>query len=148
MTTITRTTLIDASPDEVWAVLTDFGAISGWADFVDHSSLMTEQTEGVGMQRRIQMDRTIVVETVTAWKPGVAFSYSITGLPPIIRSVANTWRIGASGGSTMVSITTEVDTGPRPPQRAIAKGVARRLAKSSDAMLAGLAAHLTSKEAR
>jgi hypothetical protein len=146
MTTVRRTELIDASADEVWAVLADFASISTWADFVDHSSLMSEQNEGVGMQRRIQMDRTTVVETVTAWEPGVMFSYSITGLPPVIKSVTNTWRIGASGDSTMVWITTEVDTGPRPPQQAIAKGVARRLAKSSDAMLAGLAAHLTSEQ--
>ena len=147
MTTVRRTDLIEASAAEVWAVLADFASISTWADFVDHSSLMTEQNEGVGMQRRIQMDRTTVVETVTAWEPGVTFSYAITGLPPVIKSVTNTWRLGASGDSTMVWITTEVDTGLRPPQKAIAKGVARRLAKSSDAMLAGLAAHLTSKGA-
>jgi len=145
MSEVTRHRVIEAPSDEVWAVLADFESISDWADFVDHSSLMTKQTEGVGMQRRIQMDRTTVVETVTAWEPGVTFSYSITGLPPVIRSVVNTWRIGASGNSTMVWITTEVETGQRPPQLAIAKGVARRLAKSSDAMLAGLAAHLTSK---
>lgn len=147
MTTITTTKLIDASPDDVWAVLADFDSISTWADFVDHSSLMTDRTEGVGTKRRIQMDRTTVVETVTAWEPGVSFSYTISGLPPVIKSVTNTWRLGASGGSTMVWITTEVDTGPRPPQRAIAKGVARRLAKSSEAMLAGLAAHVTSRRA-
>ncbi len=147
MSGITRHRIVEAPVDEVWAVLADFEAISDWADFVDHSSLMTEQTEGVGMRRRIQTDRTTVVETVTAWEPGVTFSYSITGLPPVIRSVTNTWRIGTSGGSTMVWITTEVDAGRRPPQLAIAKGVARRLAKASDAMLTGLAAHLTSKGA-
>jgi hypothetical protein len=145
MSEVTRHCVIQAPLAEVWAVLADFESISAWADFVDHASLMTEQTEGVGMRRRIQMDRTTVVETVTAWEPGVTFSYAITGLPPVIKSVTNTWRLGASGGSTMVWITTEVETGPRPPQKAIAKGVARRLAKSSEAMLAGLSAHLTSK---
>jgi hypothetical protein len=145
---IRRHRVVGAPVDEVWAVLADFGAISGWADFVDHSSLMTEQTEGVGTKRRIQIDRTTVVETVTAWEPGATFSYSVTGLPPVIRSVTNTWRIGESGGSTSVSISTQVDTGRRPPQLAIAKAVARRLAKASDAMLAGLAAHLAAKEAR
>jgi hypothetical protein len=145
---ITRHRVVEAPVEAVWVVLADFEAISGWADFVDHSSLMTEQTEGVGMQRRVQIGRATVVETVTAWEPGVTFSYSVTGLPPVIRSVTNTWRIGDSGSSTMVWITTAVDTGRRPPQLAIAKGVARRLAASSDAMLAGLAAHLASKESR
>lgn len=148
MSEITRHRVVGAPVDEVWAVVADFGAISGWAGFVDHSSLMTEQTEGVGTKRRIQIDRTTVVETVTAWEPGATFSYSVTGLPPVIRSVTNTWRVGDSAGSTSVSISTEVDTGRRPPQLAIAKAVARRLAKASDAMLAGLAAHLESKEAR
>ena len=145
MTTVIRTALIDAAADQVWAVVSDFESISTWAHFVDHSSLLTEQTEGVGMSRRIQMDRTTVVETVTAWEPGVTFSYEITGLPPVIKSVTNTWRLGASGDATMVWIITDVDTGPRPPQQAIAKGVARKLAKSSVEMLDGLNAHLTSE---
>jgi hypothetical protein len=142
MTSVTRTALIAAPSDEVWAVLADFESISTWADFVDHSSLLTDQTEGVGMTRRIQMERTTVVETVSAWEPGITFSYEITGLPPVIKSVINTWRLGSSGGSTMAWITTNVDAGPRPPQQAIAKGVARRLAKSSVEMLNGLNAHL------
>lgn len=142
MTTVIRNALIAAPSDQVWAVLAEFDAISTWADFVDHSSLLTEQTEGVGMARRIQMGRTTVVETVSAWEPGVMFSYEITGLPPAIRSVTNTWRLGASGGATMAWIATDVTTGPRPPQLAIAKGVARRLAKSSVQMLHGLEAHL------
>ena len=142
MTTVTRTALIATSCDEVWAVLADFESISTWADFVDHSSLLTEQTAGVGMTRRIQIGRSTVVETVSAWEPGVTFTYDITGLPPVIKSVTNTWRLGASGDATMVWIVTDVDTGPRPPQLAIAKGVARRLAKSSVQMLHGLNAYL------
>ena len=58
---------IDAAPDEVWAALADFGSLSVWADFVDHSSLLTEQTEGIGMTRRIQMGRATVVETSTPY---------------------------------------------------------------------------------
>ena len=144
---MTRTALIAAAPDEVWAVVADFESISGWAEFVDHSSLLTDQTEGIGMARRIQTGRTTVVETVTAWEPGVTLSYEITGLPPAIKSVTNTWRLGASGGATMASIATDVDAGPRPPQKAIAKVVAARLAKSSVEMLDGLNAHLLKERA-
>ena len=54
MSEVTRHCVIEAPLEEVWAVLADFESISGWADFVDHSSLMTGQSEGVGMQRRIQ----------------------------------------------------------------------------------------------
>jgi ribosome-associated toxin RatA of RatAB toxin-antitoxin module len=145
MTTVTRTAVLPATPDEVWAVLADFESISSWADFVDHSSLLTEQTEDVGMTRRIQMGRTTVVETVTSWDPGVTLSYEITGLPPVIRSVTNTWRLGASGEDTMAWVETHIRTGPRPPQKAIAKAVGKRLANSSVEMLEGLNAHFLEK---
>lgn len=144
MTTVVKSTSIPASSGDVWAVLADFATISSWAPNVDHSCLLSEQTEGVGMARRIQTGRTTVVETVEAWDPGVALGYGITGLPPVIRSVVNTWTLESKGDttSTTVTLTTEVDAGPRPPQQGIAKVVGRKLGQASDAMLAGLAAHL------
>ena len=142
MMTVERTGLIAAPLDVVWAVLADFAAISGWAPNVDHSCLMSEQTEGVGMVRRIQTDRSTILETVEHWEPGVTVSYRITGLPPVIKSVTNTWRIGASGDSTMVRLTTDIDTGPKPPQQVIAKAVGRRLAAASEQMITGLTEHL------
>ena len=147
MATIERTALIDSPADDVWAVLADFDSISEWADFVDHSCLMSEQTEGAGAARRIQMGRTTIIETITDWESGAMFSYAISGLPPVIGSVTNTWRIGASGNSTMVSLTTEIDAGARPPRRLVAGVVGRRLGRSSDAMLAGLSTHLASNKA-
>lgn len=147
MIEISRQCVISAPPNAVWAVLADFESISTWAGFVDHSSLMTDQTDGVGMARRIQIGRTTIVETVTNWEPGVTLSYAISGLPSVIKSVTNTWRLAGLGDSTMVLLTSQVDAGPRPPQRVIAKVVARKLAKSSDIMLAGLGHHITSKQA-
>jgi carbon monoxide dehydrogenase subunit G len=142
MTTVERTGLIAAPLDAVWEVLADFAAISSWAPNVDHSCLMSEQTEDVGTARRIQTGRTTLVETVTTWEPGATLAYSISGLPPVVRSVTNTWRIGASGNSTLVVLTTEIDTGPKPPQQVIAKLVGRRLAAASEQMIAGLTEHL------
>lgn len=140
MVTITRTAEIRASTDEIWALLADFAAISRWAPNVDHSCLLSEQTEGVGTVRRIQTGRTTVVETVGTWEPGAALGYEITGLPPVIRSVTNTWRLEPAGDHTRTTLTSEIDAGPRPPQKAAARVVARTLGKASDEMLAGLAA--------
>ena len=142
MATVERSATIDASPDEVWKVLADFAAISGWAPNVDHSCLLSEQTEGVGMVRRIQTAGTTVVETVESWTLGEAVGYRITGLPPVIKSVTNTWRLTASGDATVVVLTTEIDAGQRPPQKAIAKMVARKLAAASDEVIAGLTTRL------
>ena len=148
MTVVERTGLIDAPVDAVWGVLGDFAAISAWAPNVDHSCLLSEQTEGVGMARRIQTDRQTILETVEHWEPGVTLSYRITGLPPVIRSVTNTWRLGASGDSTMVRLTTDIDTGPRPPQQMIANVVGRRLSAASEQMIAGLTEHVERRERR
>jgi carbon monoxide dehydrogenase subunit G len=140
--TVERSATIDASPDEVWKVLADFAAISGWAPNVDHSCLLSEQTEGVGTVRRIQTAGMTVVETVETWTIGEAVGYRITGLPPVIKSVTNTWRLTASGDATAVVLTTEIDAGQRPPQKAIAKVVGRKLAAASDEMIAGLTTRL------
>ena len=135
---VERTGVIAAPSEAVWSVLADFGAISSWAPNVDHSCLMSEQRDGVGTVRRIQTGRTTLVETVTTWEPGATLAYRITGLPPVVKAVTNTWRVGASGDATLVVLSTEVDTGPRPPQQVIAKAVGRRLATASEQMIGGL----------
>ncbi|MEZ5247626.1 MAG: SRPBCC family protein [Acidimicrobiales bacterium] len=142
MATITKRREISAPPDAVWAVLADFAAISAWAPNVDHSCLLTAQTEGIGMVRRIQTGRITVVETVEVYEPGRTLGYRLTGLPSVIRSVTNTWTLEASGDHTVATLTSEIDAGPRPPHKAIARAVGRTLGKASDEMLDGLAAHL------
>jgi carbon monoxide dehydrogenase subunit G len=138
MATVTKSTTIPASAGAVWAVLADFTAISSWASNVDHACLLSEQADGIGTVRRIQAGRTTVVETVERWEPGSSLGYTIAGLPPVIRSVTNTWSLTPMGDATEVTLTTEVDAGPRPPQQGIAKLVGRKLGQASDAMLADL----------
>lgn len=147
MATVERSITIDASCDDVWCVLADFAAISGWAPNVDHSCLLSEQSEGVGMVRRIQTAGTTVVETVETWSVCETLGYRITGLPSVITSVTNTWRLRPSSDATSVVLTTEVDAGQRPPQQVIAKVVSRKMASASDEMLAGLAARLGPRNA-
>ncbi len=142
MAEISCTRNIAAEPGAVWAALADFGAISGWAPNVDHSCLMSGQTEGIGTVRRVQVGRTSLVERVVDWAPNLTLAYSIEGLPPVIRSVVNTWTLRETAGGTRVSLTSRVNAGPRPPQQLIAGLVARRLAKTSETMLAGLDRHM------
>ena len=118
-------------------MLGDFGAISGWAPNVDHSCLISEQVEGVGTVRRIQAGRVTVIERVTGWEPLSLLSYEIEGLP-LVRSVTNTWTTEAQGAGSRVSLTSRVDTGPRPSHKLISAVFARGLAKTSKVMLAGL----------
>jgi carbon monoxide dehydrogenase subunit G len=141
--TVSRTATVAAPPRCAWEVLADFGALARWVPEVDHSSLLHGGSPGAGTARRVQVGRTTLLETVTAWSPPDHLAYDITGLPPVLRHVANDWRLRAVDGGTEVTVTTTVDAGPRPPQRLVARLVARRLATTSDAMLAGLAAALT-----
>jgi hypothetical protein len=118
MTSVSRTGAIAASPDVVWAALADFGAIVVWAPNVDHSCLLTDQESGVGTARRIQAGRTTLVETVTEWTPPTSsdpgtLTYSLAGLPRVIRWVTNSWRLTLDHGGTTVTLTSTVDAGPR-----------------------------------
>ena len=108
--------------------------------------MTTDAADGVGATRRIQTGRTTVLETVTDWVPEGRLSYSITGLPPVVRSVTNAWRLDDRGASTEVTLTSSIDCGPRPPQKVVARVVGRILAKASREMLEGLDRHLQAQQ--
>ena len=130
----------------VWAVLADFEAISRWAPNVDHSCSTTSTADGVGATRRIQSGRNTLLETLTEWGPERVLAYSIAGLPPVVRSVTNTWRLDDLGAVTEVTLTSTIDTGPRPPQMVVGRVVGRVLAKASRQMLDGLDRHLQAQQ--
>lgn len=142
---ITRTRTIGAKPQAVWDVLADFGAISAWADNVDHSCILEPSPDGrpVGLSRRVQTGRMTLIERITDFEAPATIAYDIEGLPQRVRTVTNCWSLEPEGdGSTVVSLTSTVDLGSRPPQQLAARVLARVLAKQSDVMLAGLADHL------
>lgn len=142
MPEIAETTTIARPPGDVWAVLADFGAISRWAPNVDHSCLITEQADQIGAVRRVQVGRAALLERVVEWSPGERLSYTIHGLPPVIREATNTWTLAESDASTIVTVTSRIDAGPRPPQQLIARLANKGLARASRQMLAGLTSHV------
>ncbi len=133
---------ISRSPQEVWAVLAEFGGISRWASNVDHSCVVSEQDDCIGAVRRVQMGRNTLLERVVEWEPGHRLGYTITGLPPVVRSVTNTWQLDELGSATRVTLTSAVGVGSRPPQRVAGRAVGRVLAKASRRMLHGLDSYL------
>lgn len=146
MIDVRRSRVVPTAASEVWSVLADFAAISDWAPNVSHSSLTTEGDVGIGTTRRVQAGRTTLLETIEVWEPEQALAYDIGGLPKVIRSVRNRWDLVPRGDATEVTLTSSIDTGPRPPQQLIAKLVGKRLAKESDSMLGGIAAHLEGRD--
>lgn len=142
MAELTETITVDRPPAEVWEVLAAFERIAKWAPNVQHSSLTTDRADGVGAVRRVQVGRNALLEEVTEWKPEERFSYAITGLPPVVRSAVNTWQLSPTAGRTEVSLTSDIDAGPRPPQLLVARIIGRAMAKASREMLSGLQHHL------
>jgi hypothetical protein len=99
----------------------------------------------IGRARRVQAGRVVLVERITVWEPPARLAYDLGGLPPVVKSAVNEWRLVTDPSSvdrTIVTLATHVDCGPRPPQQLVARLVGNRLAKASDVMLAGLADHL------
>jgi hypothetical protein len=138
---ITRSRTVAAGLTDVWDVLADFGAISAWADNVDHSCLLTRAAGGepVGTTRRVQVGRNALVERITRFEPPYALEYDIEGLPGRLRRVTNCWTLHpAHQGDIVVTLTStvEIGTGAR---RLIERVLCRVLARQSDVMLAGLA---------
>lgn len=140
MADIRRTRTIAAQQQAIWDVLADFGAISGWADNVDHSCLLEHGPEpGIGMSRRIQVGRDTLVERVTECCPPDSLGYDIEGLPRRL-TASNRWTlVPLTSGYTEVTLTSTVRVGANPLASLIARGICRYLAKQSDVMLAGLA---------
>ena len=142
MTEVRESVEIARPKAEVWAVLADFGALADWAPNVDHSWLASVGDVDVGAVRRVQVGRNALLERIVEWHPGESLGYELEGLPPIVRSAVNRWSLEGDDGSTTAVLTTAIDTGARPPQRAIGRVVGRTLAKASRQMLDGLKAHL------
>jgi uncharacterized protein YndB with AHSA1/START domain len=148
VSTVERSRTISAHLTRVWDVLADFDRLATWAPNADHTCWLDEPRddgEMVGRARRVQAGRVVLVETITVWEPPARLAYDLGGLPAVVKSAVNEWRLRAEpsdGDRTIVTLATHVDCGPRPPQQLVARVVAGRLAKASDAMLDGLAAHL------
>ncbi len=126
----------------IWAVLARFDGIVAWAPKVTHSVLTTEQAEGVGTARRVQVGRQALIETVTIWEPERTLAYDIDGLPPVVEGVANRWDLNADGAGTFVTLTSVIDPGSSAKGKAAARLLRLPLARASDSMVDGLAAHL------
>jgi uncharacterized protein YndB with AHSA1/START domain len=140
---ISRSRTIAASPEAVWDVLADFGALSSWAGNVDHSCLLEHGPEvTLGASRRVQVGRDVLVERITEFTASRALAYDIEGLPRRLRRVANRWTLARAGDGTVVTLTSTVDIGANPVAGIVGKAMCRYLAKQSDALLAGLAARL------
>lgn len=135
---------VAAAPQAVWDVLADFGALSSWADGVDHSCVLNSGPDGglLGTTRRVQIGRTALVERITELDEPSALGYSVEGLPKRLGSLSNRWTLSPAGTGTEVTITSTADVGFWPIGTAVEWAVGRAMAKKSESLLAALARRL------
>jgi hypothetical protein len=140
---IHRSRTVAADPTEVWDVLADFGAISSWADNIDHSCILNHRSEHVGTTRRVQIGRNALVERITEFDAPWALGYDVEGVPKRLRRLHNRWTLrAAQGGETVITLTSTVEIGSGPIQQVAERTLCRVLMRQSDVMLAGLANRL------
>lgn len=140
---VQRSRHLPHDPAAIWAVLARFDAIVEWAPKVSHSAFTTDQHEGVGTARRVQVGRQALIETVTIWEPERSLAYAITGLPPLVDGVTNRWDLNTdTDGRTFVTMSSVIDPGPGAKGKVGARVLKVPLGQAGDSMLDGLAAHL------
>jgi hypothetical protein len=137
-----RSRTIAADPRAAWDVLADFGAISSWAENIDHSCILNQGSEPVGTTRRVQIGRNALVEQITEYDETRTLAYDVEGLPKRLRRLNNRWSLRPAGDGTVVTLTSTVDIGSGPVHRIAERAVCRVQARQSDIMLAGLAHRL------
>lgn len=142
MADISRVRTVAAEQTAIWDVLADFGAISSWADNVDHSCIQRCDGDGVGVGtvRRLQLGPNTVLERITEFAPPRALAYTVEGLPARLGTVTNRWSLHPDGGGqTVVTLTSTVQVGPGPIAGLTEQLVRHLVAKPSHTLLAGLA---------
>jgi carbon monoxide dehydrogenase subunit G len=137
-----RSRTIAADPQAVWNVLADFGAISSWADNIDHSCILNHGSEPVGTTRRVQIGRNALVEQITQYDDMHSLSYDLAGLPKRLRRFNNRWSLRPGNDGTVVTLSSTVEIGSGPIQKLAEQVVCRVQIRQSDIMLAGLAHRL------
>lgn len=77
---ITTEVIVAASPEEVWAVLTDNERWPEWFPAAKACRTTSEQSGGVGSTRWIHFDLFKVDERFVAWEPPRVWAFTITKL--------------------------------------------------------------------
>ncbi|MXW76910.1 MAG: SRPBCC family protein [Acidimicrobiaceae bacterium] len=143
MVEVTNETNVAAPVEAVWAVLADFDRLASWAQEIDHSCQLSERSEGVGTERRVQVKSNVVLERVTVWQPEEKLAYEIVGLPNVVSRVVNEWTLTAEGDRTRLALTAQVEPGPKPPMKLVARLLAKQMGSVNQRLLRDLAVAAT-----
>ncbi|MCH8829391.1 MAG: SRPBCC family protein [Planctomycetes bacterium] len=101
---------IDASPEEVWAVLADFNAVEKWSPSVRTAHGISEKERGIGAVRGCDVPGFgKVEETIVDWKDGESLTFEVSAVGPVKKTVM-TWSVRAENGRTIARVRSEMHT--------------------------------------
>lgn len=113
MATMTKSIIIPASKEKVWAKLADLGGVVQYHPFVSNSYYYTDDQEGVGAGRVCEFPNGMkVTETASNWQPGEEYTLNIEfveGQKPPMRNVHATLRIQDVENGTQVQVVMSYD---------------------------------------
>ncbi len=112
MLQITRTIDINAPVSDVWKALAKLDDVQNFVDSVTKSYYSSEQKEGVGAQRTCEVKGFgTLVEEIVEWKDGETLTYTVEGMPSIVKHAQSTWRLERTNHfKTTVSVTSSMET--------------------------------------
>lgn len=98
--------LIEASKQNVWDVMADFGCAAPWAPGMRQSSLKGEKKAGVGTRRVLQHAWGFrIEEVITEWVDGSGYSFRLTKAPYPMSDVHETWILRSDDIQALLTIT-------------------------------------------
>jgi uncharacterized membrane protein len=103
-TTIHNSIDIDATPEQVWAVLADLDGLATFDPFVETSTLLGDKRECLGAQRKCTVKpKNWFDEEITVWEPHRRLQFSIIDCNLPTRSLTHTYTLEPSASGTHVA---------------------------------------------
>lgn len=142
-----RSLQMDATPEQVWAVMGRFMHIDAFAPEIARVEALTEEVDGVGASRRCHFVKGgALVETVTNWEDGRSYRVALSefGAIPMKQAFADL-RIEPRGGAARVVWAMEYQMKMGPLGWLMGQTMVRRsIGKVIDVNLEALAARVAS----
>ena len=112
MLQITKTIDIDAPVNDVWQKLAKLDDVQNFVDSVTKSYYSSEQKEGVGAERTCEVKGFgTLVEEIVEWKDGETLTYTVAGMPPMVKHAQSNWRLERKSHiQTTVTVTSSMET--------------------------------------
>lgn len=150
MTAIIRDIYIDATPERVWEVLSDFGAVDKYNPGALKSRSTSTNNGGIGATRHCDLPgNAVALERITAWRPNEYLALEIFGgekLPPFKKAVGSV-ELKPEGNGTLVHGVLEYSLKLGPIGSLMDKAiVSRKFAEAWSGVMAGLKHHVETGE--